>query len=161
MTTAIAIEKMLIRPLTLDEIYLCVPYGYQFHKEKHVPGEFNPEVFMKNWESFIGSGLGCIFGLWKDYELIGGLGAFVSPDITTGQLVANEFFWFVQEGDRKGSWPLRLIHAYKAWGKEKSAVRFRMVHLLEHNETPSTVRLAHFYRRLGMRPIEVGYDGLL
>jgi hypothetical protein len=154
-------RTMTIRPLTVDEIYLCVDYGYQFHKEKQVPGDFNAEVFMRNWTIFMNSGLGAILGLWNGDELVGGLGCYLSPDITTGQMTANEFFWFVREGERKGSWPLRLVHAYKAWGKAHGAVRFRMVHLLMPNESVATVRLAYFYRRLGMRPIEVGYEGEL
>lgn len=161
MLVAVKTPTLLIRPLYIEEIYLCVPYGYQFHKEKQVPGEFNPEVFMKNWEQFILSGIGCIVGLWKDGVLIGGLGGVVMPDITTGQIVANEFFWFVQEGDRKGSWPIRLANAYFIWAKEKGAVRRRMVHILMPNENPSTVRLAHVYRKWNMRPIEVVYDGEL
>lgn len=161
MISAIATDKMLIRPLDVDEIYLCVPFGYLFHEEKSVPGAFNPDVFMKNWTLFISSGNGVIFGLWKDETLIGGLGGYIFPDITTGESVANEFFWFVQKEDRRGSWPLRLRHEYQTWAKSLGAVRYRMVHLLEPNETPSTVRLAHVYRRLGMNPIEVVYDGLL
>ena len=161
LTLARTTEKMLIRPLTLDEISLCLPFGYLFHAEKSIPGAFNPDVFTKNWHQFIGSGMGVIFGLWKDEVLIGGIGGFVFPDITSGELVANEFFWFVQKADRRGSWPLRLRSAYKAWAKAMGAIRYRMVHILEPNETPSTVRLAHVYRRDGMRAIEVVYDGLL
>lgn len=158
---AVATATMTIRPLTIEELPLCVPYGEQFHREKHVPGDFHPEIFVKNWTLFLNSGLGAIFGLWKDEELIGGLGCYLSPDITTGELVANEFFWFVRDEDRKGSWPLRLVYAYKDWGKAHGAVRWRMVHLLMANETPSTVKLSHFYRRLGLRPIEVGFDAEL
>lgn len=161
MVTLERTSVMTIRPLMLDEIYLCVPFGYLFHDEKKVPGTFNPEVFMKNWTLFINSGNGTIFGLWKGDELIGGLGGYIFPDITTGESVANEFFWFVQKEDRKGSWPLRLRETYKSWAKERGAIRHRLVHLLEPNETPSTVRLAHVYRRWGMTPIEVVFDGLL
>lgn len=152
---------MLIRPLAIEEIYLCVESGYAFHAEKAVPGSFNPDIFTQNWTKFMNSGLGTIFGLWKGYDLVGGLGAYLSPDITTGELIANEFFWFVREGERKGSWPLRLVMEYKAWAIASGATRWRMVHLLMPNESPSNVRLAHFYRRLGLRPLEVGYDGLL
>lgn len=148
-----------IRLLTPEEFSLCLPYGERFHREMDVPGVFSPETFLTKWGQFHSLGLGVIFGLWRGEELIGGLGGVTIPDLTTGQLVTSELFWYIQEASRHGTWPIRLLKTFRQWGKSQGAVRFRMVHLLRQDEDPSTVKLASVYRHLGLRPIEVAYDG--
>lgn len=150
---------MEIRPLALEDLLLCESFGHAFHAEKAIPGAFSLEVFLKNWSTFLGSGIGTIFGLWNGMNLVGGIGGIVVADLTTGELVVNELFWYVDPAFRKGSWPIRLLHEFRRWGREKGAVRLRMVHILMPNESASTVRLAHVYRNMGLRPIEVAYDG--
>lgn len=148
-----------IRILTPGEFPLCLPYGERFHQEMDVPGLFSPETFLTKWGQFYTLDLGAIFGLWRGDELIGGLGGVAVPDLTTGQLIASELFWYVREDSRYGTWPIRLVKTFQHWGRDRGAVRFRMVHLLRHDEDPSTVKLASVYRHLGLRPIEVAYDG--
>ncbi len=152
---------MEIRELTLEELPLCKPFGIAFHKEKDVPGEYSHETFMKNWTMFLTSKLGTIFGLWRDKELVGGLGCMTVPDITTGELIAYEFFWYVDPSERHGTWSIRLVKRFKQWAKERGAIRYRMVHMLMKDETPSTVKLARVYESLGLRPVEVAYDALV
>lgn len=149
----------LIRPLTVEELPLCEPFGVAFHQEKAIPGEFSLQEFLKNWRLFLSSGIGVLYGLFRDGQLVGGIGGILTADVTTGTLVASELFWYVQPEDRHGTWPIRLVKTLREWGATKGATRFRMVHILMPNESPSTVKLAHVYRHLGLRPIEVAYDG--
>lgn len=151
-------EGVAIRRLTVEEIPLCEPFGRAFIAEKHVPGTFSLETFTRNWEFFLTRYPAVLLGLWSGERLIGGIGGMIAPDLNTGDRIAQEFFWYVTPEARHGTWPLRLLKQFREWGKEQGATRFRMVHLLGPDESPSTVKLARVYAKLGMRPIEVSYD---
>lgn len=151
-------DGLQIRPLTVDELPLCAPFGVAFMTEKQVPGTFSLEIFTKNWTMFLTQYPAIILGLWRGDRLIGGLGGMISPDLNTGEQIAIEFFWYVDADARHGTWPLRLLTRFRHWGAEHGAARLRMIHLLDLNESPSTVKLARVYAKLGLRPIEVGYD---
>ena len=153
-STTLSISHLLIADLPL-----CEPFGIAFHTEKCIPGEFHVETFVRNWTQFMESGIGTILGLWRGETLIGGLGGIVVADLTSGEMTVNELFWYVQPDARHGTWPIRLIKELKIWGSAHGATRLRMVHILMPNESASTVKLAHVYRQLGLRPIEVAYDG--
>jgi len=149
-----------IRPLTIEELPLCVPFGQAFIEEKQVPGTFSPETFIKNWTLFLSAYPSTIFGLWQDKQLVGGIGGMIHPDLNTGVLCAIEFFWYVTPAYRKTLWAARLPLTFRKWAKRHGAERFRMVHLLEPGEDPAAVKLAEFYTRtLKLRPVEVCFDG--
>ena len=150
---------MHITPLAIEDLLLCEKFGRAFHSEKVIPGEFSLDAFIRNWSYFITSDIGVIFGLYDGDSLVGGIGGVTTPDLTTGELITSEMFWYIDEACRHNRMALRLVDRLRAWGKEKGATRFRMVHLLMPGESPSTVRLASVYRRMGLRPIEVAYDG--
>lgn len=159
--TAVLTPAQTIRALTVKELPLCLPFGEAFIDEKHLPGPFNADVFLRNWTTFLTSYPSVIFGLWKDEELIGGLGGMIFPDLNTGQSIGIEFFWYVGKEYRGSIGSARLVLRFKKWAKERGAVRWRMIHLLDPDETASSVKLAGFYEGVGLKPIEVGYDGLL
>lgn len=150
---------MEIRALEIPDLLLCETFGQGFHDEKQIPGDFSLASFIHHWTTFFNSGMGTILGLWDDGRLVGGIGGLVTPDITSGHLIVSEMFWYVDPDARHGSGGIRLITALRAWGKAKGAVRFRMVHMLLPGESPETVRLGPIYERLGLRAIEVAYDG--
>ena len=157
---AVATKSLAIRPLTLDELPLCVPFGKAFVREKHVPGEFSPETFIKNWTMFLSAYPAVIFGLWEDMALVGGIGGMIFPDLNTGTPCAIEFFWYVDPAHRNTLGAARLPLTFKKWGKRHGAERFRMIHLLDEGEDPSTVKLSKFYTKtLKLRPMEVCFDG--
>lgn len=149
-----------IRPLTIEELPLCVPFGQAFMQEKKVPGEFSPETFLKNWALFLSAYPSVIFGLWEGRQLVGGIGGMIFPDLNTGTPCAIEFFWYVDKDYRNTIGAAKLPLAYRQWAKEHGAKRFRMVHLLDDGEDPKAVKLDRFYRKtLKLRPVEVCFDG--
>jgi len=158
---ALETKTMAIRALNVKDLPLCVPFGHAFIEEKHLPGPFNPEVFLKNWTFFLTKYPSVIFGLWKDGELIGAIGGMISPDLNTGQLLAVEFFWYVGQAHRGAPGSIKLVRRFKSWGEENGASRWKMIHLLDEGETPSDVRLGRVYAKLGLTPSEVGFDGEL
>mgnify|MGYP003385239990 CR=1 FL=1 len=150
---------MNIRQITIAELPLCLPFGQAFMTEKQLPDQFSEETFLNNWTAYLTRYNGVILGLWDEARLVGGIGGIVCPDVYTGVPSLTEMFWYVDESCRRTLLAARLQCRFRAWGKERGAQRFRMIHMLEPGETPSTVKLAGFYERMGLRPIEVGFDG--
>lgn len=151
-----------IRALTTKELPKCEPFGLAFFAEKQLPGTFSMDIFTKTWTAFLGVRYkATIFGLWKGEELIGLLGGMVYPDLNTGEEIATELFWYVLPEHRGGSGAVRLVKRFKEWAKNHGAVRWRFIHMLAPDEKPESVKLAGFYEKLGMRPLEVCFDGSL
>lgn len=155
-----AVRTLTIRPLTIEELPLCLPYGPAFMKEYELPGVFSPQTFIKNWTIWLTSFPAVMFGLWEEKHLTGGIGGMIHPDLNTGDLYAVEFFWYVDPAYRNTLMAARLPLTFKKWGKRNGAVRWKMVHLLATDESPSTVKLAQFYEKtLKLKANEVVFDG--
>ena len=120
-------------------------------KEGKVPGQFSPEVFIKNWTMLMNLGTGFILGLYQDDELIGALGSIIINDINHGKPIANEVFWFVHP-DKRGP-GIRLLKAYEEEAKARGAILCTMAHL--NHLQPET--LGELYRRRGYHPVETVY----
>jgi hypothetical protein len=144
-----------IRPLALDELPLCVPFAQAFHQELQLAGKMIPEVFVRNWEKFLTTIPSVILSLWKDDQLIGGLGAIIVEDLNDGRLCASEMFLFMNHEHRGGTGLLRLLRAYKRWAFEQGAVEARITHM---NHPPTNEALDRLYRHLGGRLIEQYYS---
>jgi len=150
--TPIAYMPITIRPLTVDELPLCVAGAEGFHREFDLPGTVIPAVFVANWTTFFTTCRSTIFSAWRGDDLIGGLGAIVSPDFHDGRLVATEMFWYVRPEARGGMAAVRLLKRFIEWG-DTYAEETRLVHMLGgHDES-----LDRLYRKLGYRPLEVAY----
>lgn len=156
---------MYIRALTIDELDQCGPFGEAFHQEKAHPDAFSLSVFLENWERFYQQGIGVIFGLFEDDDvLIGGIGGLLAKDLTSGTLTLNEMFWYVQNDKRHstGRWPLRLITQLRTWGALRRAKRFHMVHFFTNEQKPNDVRLSAIYTKmLKLEPSELGFVGAI
>lgn len=147
-----------LRPLTLEELPRCVPYATAFHEELRLPGQLIPEVFLKNWTTFLTQYPATILSLWKEETLIGGLGAMIVPDLSDGRLCATEMFIFIDKSHRGGSAFFRLLRAYKEWAIAHHAVEVRLSHM-EHGEDHAEIdaQFDRLYRKLGYRPLERSY----
>ena len=143
-----------VRHLTKEELPLCIPHGLAFHQEFKLPGKFVPEVFLRNWHHFYDEGFGTVISLWRDHELVGGLGGFVFCDLFDDRRVATEIFWFVAPAHRGGSGGFRLLKTYESWAFMQGAVEARVLYLVGgmHDE-----RLAQLYQKLGYHQVEIGW----
>lgn len=144
-----------IRHLTIGELPLCLPYGEQFHAELKLPGKFVDSTFMTTWMTFYTQFPATVIGLWKDGQLVGGIGALIAPDLNDGRLCANELFIFIPVEHRAGSGLLRLLRAYKAWAVEKGAEEIRLTHFLTTPERDE--QFDRLYRAIGCRQFERTY----
>lgn len=143
----------MIRKIISGELPLCLDIARLFFIEGKLPGNFNAEIFLKNWDYFYQEERGQIYGIFKESELCGGIGGIVFPDPNTGDIIATEMFWYVKPEYRKGIAPLKLLQYYEAWAIEKGAKRIMMVclTLLQNN------RLTKLYDRYGYKKIETHF----
>lgn len=169
-----------IRPLTLEELPLCAPFGRAVHAEKDVPGEFSIELFVQSWTLFLTRCNGVLLGMWVDDRLVGGIGGMITPDFyavdpETGApvLSATEFFLYLDPEYRKGDRWLQLVAQFRAFGRSKGATRYRIGAPIkkswEFDRAVRTVKgrvldraarvLAYKYRKMGLRPIDFGFEG--
>ncbi len=142
------------RPLTIDALPLCVPFGRQFFEEFELRGVFNPEHFLNTWTAFFWAVPSTVIGLYHNEELIGGLGAIVSPDMFTGDKVATELFWYIGASNRSGTGALRLLRAYEEWGLRLQVDELRIAHFKMKNDA----QLQRMYERRGYTLLEQGYQ---
>ncbi len=117
-----------------------------------MPGEFLPEVFVASWTVLLERGLGFIIGLFKESKLCGCLGAAVTKCLNSGQLVANEQFWFVLPEARGDG--LRMVPAYEDEAVRRGAKRVSMA--LIKDLQPEA--LGAYYERRGYRAFEIAYS---
>lgn len=145
---------MEIRPLTIEELPLCLPLGQRFHAEMQVPGTFRPEVFRENWHTFLtGSFPAVILGLFHSGVLVGGFGAMICPDLFDGRSAAHEMFWFVDAEYRSGLGAIRLLKAFESWAVQHGAVEARMIHLVGQRDD----QLERIYTKFGYARLEIAY----
>lgn len=155
MTTAVAERTLTIRPLTREEIPLCIESGESFYAEIHLPGRFSAPTFVKSWQGFYDINIGVILGLWKDDAYIGGLGGILAPDANTGDLTAMECFWYVLPSHRGARMGIRLVAAFRDWARSRGAKHYVMVHVHGRAEN----KLDRLYARMGMRLLETNWIG--
>ena len=141
----------MIRLLTVYDLPLASQMGPKFYVEGKVPGEFIPEVFVASWTTLIERGLGFIVGLFKESKLCGCLGAAVTKCLNSGQLIANEQFWFVLPEARGDG--LRMVPAYEDEAMKRGAKRCSMA--LIKNLQPEA--LGAYYKRRGYVAFEIAY----
>ena len=126
-------------------------HGAAFYAETGMPGSFTPEKFVDLWAKLIEAEIGVILGLRVDGEIVGALAAVVAPDIYDGRPTAHECFWYTIPTHR-GTYPLRLIHAYKEWAVSKGVAKRDIRIACMEGANPD--HLEDFYRKLGFKPLE-------
>lgn len=95
------------------------------------------------YTKLITSGIGAMFALYKDGDIIGGLGCLKAPDLHEGVMTAIETFWLVLPEHRgKG---LLLFNAFEKWSDEQGCQNNAMIHMAD--SFPAT--LGKFYERKG------------
>jgi GNAT superfamily N-acetyltransferase len=143
---------MRVERISRGELGECVPLIEAFFDAASPPGTFRPAVFLATWDQLFAAGIGVIFGLRNEERKLQGIfGAMKYPDPNTGEMVANEMFWWVQpEARGQGR---SLLEAYEAWAGEQGARYLTMVHL--SNSMPE--RLRKLYERRGYRESETHY----
>lgn len=148
----VAANEVQIRQATVNDVERLVPIGQAFFAEFALPGRFNPTHFCQMWERVFTSGLAVVVIAERDDEVVGAIGVLLYPDLNTGDLWAQETFWYVAQEQRRSRVGIELFIAMECLVRERGAVGMRMIHL-----TTSDARLQKWYAKRGYRPLEVCY----
>ena len=140
------------RPATAADIPALVTLGVQFlttsEYAPHCPPDAGAITAM--FETVIPRG--GVFVAEQDGQVVGMIGLLIAPHLYSGQLVANELFWFV-DPEARGTAGLRLLAQAEQWARDQGAVRLHMV-------APNG-RVGRLYRRRGFRFLEAEFGKAL
>lgn len=139
---------MLIHDIACDEVPMLLDGAREFFGEGKLMGELNPVSFVAGWQRLLLSGSGMLLGAYRERQLIGAIGGVILPDFPTGDVVAQEFFWFMI-GDQRGS-GVRLLRAFEMRAAMRGAKRIMMMHLTALN----SAAMGKLYARLGYTHLE-------
>lgn len=142
----------MIRTLALSELEVLAPLAREFYASSQHLVQFDFDRFVAIWSQLIPSGMGVIFIAEENGVALGTLGGFAHPELYSGQIVAEEMFWFV--ASEKRGVGVALYRAFERWAAEQGAASIQMVHLMD--SMPE--KLGAFYRRLGFGPVEMRYS---
>lgn len=137
-----------IAEATAADIPLLAELARQFYSASRVLRGFDMQRFETLWRTLLESGAGVIFILKSDGQITGTIGGMMHPELYSGELLAVELFWFVDEAQRGQG--IRLYRRFEQWAREKGCAEIRMAHLVD--SMPEKV--AAFYERVGYAKIE-------
>jgi len=141
----------MIRQATAEDLRALYPLAREFYRSSRILRGFDLERFESFWRVLFGNGCGAIFLLTDGQDIQGTIGGMFYPEPYSGELLAQEFFWFVRK-ERRGAGVL-LYRAFEDWARAQGCVELRMAHLSD--SMPEKV--ADFYRRMGYEKVETLY----
>jgi GNAT superfamily N-acetyltransferase len=140
----------LIFKATVNEIREITEMATRFEEcTNHVLVDVDHSV--KNYTRFITEGIGAMFGVRIDGEVVGGLGCIKSYDLHYPRMLAVETFWFVLPEHR--GFGMQLWEEFEKWAKEEKCDYMAMIHLSDS----SPEILERLYVRKGYELIEKHY----
>lgn len=150
MTPAVAAPS--IRAATAADLPRLAGLARQFYAASRVLRRFEIECFVAFWTGMLAGGAGVIFLAEAGENIAGVIGGLVYPEPYSGELLAQEFFWYVDEQQRGQG--VRLYLRFERWARERGCAEIRMAHLVD--SMPEKV--ARFYERAGYTKVETLYS---
>lgn len=102
------------------------------------------------WDMILDSGRGAIFLAADNGEVCGGIGGTLNVNPLTGETMAVEAFWWMDESRRGGMTAVRLHRAFETWASDCGADSVNMVFM----EKSMPDRLRGYYARAGYSLLE-------
>jgi GNAT superfamily N-acetyltransferase len=81
---------------------------------------------------------------------VGFIAGLVGPNAISGERMAEEFAWWVNEEHRGGRLAYYLLRSFEEWAGQNGSVCLKMV-------APAGSAVGVFYERLGFTPLETAY----
>lgn len=141
---------MEVKVLKVEDLHKITDHAEEMRASSSFLKDIDKEFLFSYWTSLINLGVGEIYYLENDNEVIGALLALYLPSPLNGKLSANEYGWFVRKGFRgKG---IKLLSFYEEKAKEKGCVSIDMAHMSDQSKV-----LPRLYERRGYIPVETHY----
>jgi GNAT superfamily N-acetyltransferase len=141
----------LIRRAELADLRNMAHLAQEFYAASHILRTFDLDRFVTMWTHWLTSGMGEIFLLDEGGQIQGTIGGVIHQETYSSDLIAAEFFWYVEDKHRGQG--IRLFRAFEDWAKQSGASEIRMGHLVD--SMPEKV--GAFYERVGYRKVETLY----
>ena len=119
----------MIRELGVSDLGKCETAARSFYGSSRYLEDFQPARFASIWTQIMQADAGVIFAYEVEGAVAGAIGGMIHQDIYGSAMVAEEFFWFVQEQYRGAG--VMLYRRFKEWAIGRGATRLQMVHLLD------------------------------
>lgn len=141
-----------IRRLCRFNLRALAPLAKEFYASSQFLRRFDLERFTALWKNAMEMEAGTILVAMDGEDIIGAIAGMVYPEAYSGDLIAQEFFWFVHP-DHRGLAGIRLYKAFEDWAKQKGCAEIRMGHLADLMPE----KVSHTYQRLGFVEVERNY----
>lgn len=143
---------MVIRTASVDDLPKMESEARNFYASSPSLKSFDMQRFVLLWTSLLSGGTGIIFLLLDGEEVKGALGGVIYPDAYSPDLIATEFFWWVNPKNRGRG--LDLYYGFEEWAWQRKCQRIRMTHLCDLMPDG----LKGLYESLGFKPVEINYE---
>ena len=140
--------------IPVDQLDACYTLCAAQNRENLLLGTFEPEVFKRNWQTFIEEGDGTIIGLYSEGSLRGVLGGLTVCDSQTGSLVGKTVFYYIRKDFLTRSVALVLFGEFQRWAFSKGARWVSLGVPLDRFQA----QLDHFLKGDGYRARTVNYQ---
>tara|TARA_R110000765_G_scaffold338023_1_gene428261 strand:- start:556 stop:1011 length:456 start_codon:yes stop_codon:yes gene_type:complete len=144
-----------IRKIERHEIPGLVPCARMFSAEASLPGVFNADAFVGTLVALFDGGKWICFVVMNEdgVTIDGTIAGIIYPDVTTGDSVCTEMFWFVKPENRGSMSSIKLLDSLESEAKRRGCARLAMTRICGMNDE----KLADLYARRGLREFEINY----
>jgi len=111
-----------------------------------------PRNFSTGLRRHVDNGFALCLTLVNGEKVLGTIGAMISEDFITDDLICTEMFWYVDPDHRRQG--IKLHKALEVEAKKRGCERIYMVHLAKLKAD----KLERYYRKCGYEPLEVFYS---
>ena len=143
---------MTVREATDSDFAQLDALAKKFFIEGQMKGEIGKDSFSTGLRKHVEMDVATCFTLVDGDAVKGMIGAMVTPDFVTGDLICSEMFWYVDPSHRRQG--IKLHRALEVEAKNRGCARIYMVHLAKLNAG----KMEKYYLRCGYDPLEVFYS---
>jgi GNAT superfamily N-acetyltransferase len=141
---------MIVRQATDEDYKQLDSLCEKFFSEGGLKGV--PQNFSAGLRKHVDAGVALCLVLVKQDVVVGTIGAMISEDFITNDLICTEMFWYVEPDHRRQG--IKLHKALEKEAKKYGCERIYMVHLAKLKAD----KLERYYRKCGYEPLEVFYS---
>lgn len=125
-----------------------------FFAESRIGGTLDFDHYCASWGKLIELDLAKIIVYLDDQDrTLGIIGGTCTQCLMTGDMIAQEAFWWVHPSKRSSPLGIRLLRMWEDWAKSLRAKRIYVGNL----EAVNPVMMDNIYTRLGYRKLETHY----
>jgi GNAT superfamily N-acetyltransferase len=141
--------------VTPDSIFsLTREPAEEFFKESKIDGVLDFPHFCQSWGKLIELDMAAIIVYVDDQQrTLGIIGGTCTKCLMTGDMIAQESFWWVHPSKRRSPVGIKLLRQWEGWGEDRGAKRIYVGNLAAVNH-----EMMHtLYSKLGYQLLETHY----